>query len=301
MTVDHENGADLGVRVTLLGSLVNVALVAAKFVAGALSGSMGLIADGVHSTSDLATDLVVLGGIRLGRRRADATHPYGHGKYETLAGGAVAAVLVVVGGVIAWEAGRSLYAHEHNFPGACVLAVAAASILAKEWIFHRTIRAARESGSAALHANAWHHRSDALSSVAVLAGGIGGIVGWGHADQVAGLLVGLMVAGSGAGTIRRVFHELAEGALGPNDLERIREAVKGVACVIEGHRFRTRRVGRETFVDLHVLVPEGLSLVEAHRVSMQVEEAVKGLWNRPVNVMVHVEPDTPDLASHHEE
>ena len=292
---------DPGIRVTLLGTLVNLVLLAGKFAGGALTGSVALIADGVHSASDLATDFVVFGGIRFGNRAPDATHPYGHGKFETVAGGAVAFALLLVGFFIAWEAGRDLYLHNHSLPGPAVLVIASVSILMKEWIYRRTIRVARESGSAALHANAWHHRSDALSSVAVLAGSVGGLLGWGHGDQSAGLVVGLMVAAAGGRTIFRVFHELTDGSLSPGDIEAICETVRAREEVVDCHRVRARQVGRETFVDLHVVVPSHLSLVEAHRISMEVEEAVRGIWDRPVNVMVHVEPDSPELEEHHEQ
>jgi cation diffusion facilitator family transporter len=297
----QKDNQDPGLRVTAFGSLVNLFLLAVKFVVGALTGSVALIADGVHSTSDLATDLVVFGGIRLGGRKADASHPYGHGRYETMAGGIVAAILIGVGLFIVWEAGTAFYAHAHHFPGPAVLVVAAVSILAKEGVYRRTIAVARKVNSTALHANAWHHRSDALSSVAVLLGGAGGLLGWGHADQVAGIVVGLMVSASGGSTLYEVMKELTEGTPCAEDLEAIKQAVRRVPRVEQFHQLRTRRVGREVFVDLHVLVEPALSLLEGHRISMQVEEAVRNACRQPVNVMVHVEPDLPELQDHHEE
>jgi cation diffusion facilitator family transporter len=293
--------ADSGLRVTLLGIVINVILLVAKFAGGFLTGSVALVADGVHSTSDLATDLVVVGGMRLGTRRADANHAYGHGKHETLAGGVVAGVLVLVGLYIAWEAGTALYAHQHAYPGPVVLLVAAASILAKEWLYRQTIKVARRVSSAALHANAWHHRSDALSSVAVLVGGAAALLGWGHADQVAGILVGLMVVSAGAKTVLNVLHELAEGALATAQLQTIRTAIEQVGQIHGWHQLRTRQVGREIFVDLHVLVDPKLSVVESHRISMRIEAAVQAVCQQPVNVMVHIEPDVPELAKHHQE
>ena len=291
---------DSGIRVTLVGMAVNILLLIAKLVGGLLSGSVALIADGIHSGSDLATDLAVLGGIRIGARRPDARHPYGHGRFETLAGGLVAGALVLVGLFIAWEAGAALVAREEVRPGVAVLVVAAFSIATKEWVYRRTVRVARRVGSAALHANAWHHRSDALSSVAVLLGGAGGLAGWGHADQIAGIVVGSMVIVSGGKTFFNVLHELSEGGLSVQEVARIDAAVADVAGVRQFHQLRTRRVGREIFADLHVLVDPELSLLEAHSISMAVEEEVEGACRRPVNVMVHVEPDTPDLDTHHQ-
>jgi len=289
---------DPGVRVTLVGMAINVALVLAKLFVGVFAGSIALIADGIHSGSDMATDLAVIGGIRLSAKPADPDHPYGHGRYETLAGGAVAAALILVGIYIAWDAGSALYADRMTYPGIPVIIVAIASILSKEWIYRRTISVARRLQSTALHANAWHHRSDALSSVAVLCGGIGGLIGWGHADQIAGIVVGAMVVAAGAKTVRDVMHELTEGSLSRSELATIQKAIEDVNAVRSWHNLRTRSVGRETFVDLHVLVEPGLTLLEGHHISMEVEERVKSACARPVNVIVHVEPDAPELEGH---
>ena len=298
----HSKGAfphtDSGVGVTLLGTAINVALVVIKVLVGLVTGSIALLADGIHSASDIATDLAVIGGIRLAARPPDPGHPYGHGRYETFAGGAVAGALIAVGLFIAWRAGSDLYAHVVSLPGVGVLIVASVSIIAKEWIYRRTLRVARKMNSAALQANAWHHRSDALSSVAVLFGGIGGMLGWGHADQIAGIVVGAMVVAAGAKTVRRVLHELLEGSLSNAEIEEIRKAVERVDEVRSFHKLRARSVGRETFVDLHVLVDPHLSLLTAHNISMKVEEEVRLAYKRPVNVTVHVEPDTPELADH---
>jgi len=290
--------SDSGIRVTLFGIAINVALSLIKLIVGVFAGSVALVADGIHSASDIATDLVVLGGIRLSSKPADPSHPYGHGRYETLAGGLVAGALILVGLYIAWEAGFALYARQEIYPGLVVVLVAMVSVLANEWIYRRTVRVARRFRSPALHANAWHHRSDALSSVAVLIGGLGGLLGWGHADQVAGIVVGLMVVAAGGRTVRDVLHELVEGSLSRVDLEMIQTAIERVPAVRSWHALRTRSVGREPFVDLHVLVDPTLSLLQGHHISMQVEEAVKSACKRPVNVMVHVEPDTPELSEH---
>jgi len=299
-SVEDHAKTDSGIRVTFAGIVINILLLIAKLISGLLTGSIALIADGIHSGSDLATDLAVLGGIRLGARHPDARHPYGHGRFETLAGGLVAGALVLVGLYIAWEAGTALYGREHVQPGVAVLVVAGLSILTKEWIYRRTVRVARKVGSAALHANAWHHRSDALSSVAVLVGGAGSLAGWGHADQVAGVVVGLMVVASGGRTFLNVLHELSEGGLSTREVAMIDDAVASVFGVRQFHQLRTRRVGREIFADLHVLVDPEISLLDGHNISMAVEEAVKEAYPRPVNVTVHVEPDTPDLDTHHQ-
>jgi len=292
---------DPGDRVTLLGVLWNVVLFAVKLAVGWLTGSAGLVADGIHSASDMATDLAVLGGMHLARRKADAEHPYGHGRFETLAGGIVAGALVLVGAFLAWEGIAALYRGEPSYPGAGVVAVALPSIAVKEWLYRRTVRIARDVDSAALQANAWHHRSDALSSIAVLAGGIGGLVGFGYADQLAGMIVGLMVVAAGGRTLLRVLHELTEGGLARREIETIERAIADVAGVRDWHQLRGRRVGRETFVDVHVLVDPTLSLWDAHDISMRVESGIREACHRAVNVIVHVEPDSQGLAEHQAE
>ncbi len=282
---------DPGDRITLIGIVGNALLLGVKLLFGFISGSAGLIADGIHSASDMATDLAVLGGMHLGRRGADDDHPYGHGRFETLAGGIVAGILILVGVFIAWEAVAALRSGVVNFPGVPVLVIAPISIVVKEWLYQRTIRVAREVDSAALHANAWHHRSDALSSIAVLAGGIGGLVGWGQADHLAGLIVGLMVVVAGGRTLFVVLHEITEGGLSCDEIANIELTIESVEGAREWHYLRTRRVGRETFIDLHVLVDPRLSIVEAHRISADIEVALHRAYKRPANVTVHIEPD----------
>lgn len=292
---------DAGDRVTVLGILWNVVLFVVKLVVGLLTGSAGLIADGIHSASDMATDLAVLGGMHLARRKADAAHPYGHGRFETFSGGIVAGALILVGAFLSWEGVAALYRGEHSFPGVGVIAVALVAIVVKEWMYRRTARVAREVGSAALQANAWHHRSDALSSIAVLAGGIGGLIGFGHADQLAGLIVGLMVVMAGTRTLISVLHELTEGGLTRRNVETIERAICSVKGVRTWHQLRGRRVGRETFVDVHVLVDPFLSLWDAHEISTRVEASVRDACDLAINVMVHVEPDSDVLAEHQAE
>ncbi len=283
---------------TLIGIAWNLILLGLKLSIGVLTGSAGLVADGIHSGSDMATDLAVLGGMHLGRRAADEDHPYGHGRYETLAGGVVAGALILVGAFLAWEGIVALYQGVDSFPGAAVIGVAVISIAAKEWMYRKTANVARDVNSAALHANAWHHRSDALSSIAVLAGGIGGLAGWGHADQLASIIVGLMVVAAGGRTLLVVLHELTEGGLRKDEIGRIRKAIEGVNGTRGWHHLRTRRVGRETFVELHVLVEPSLSVVDGHDIASSVEDAIHGACSTPVTAMVHVEPDVAHDKRH---
>ena len=279
-----------GIGITLLGSVVNAGLVALKLGLGFFGSSMALVADGVHSLSDLATDLVVLGGIRLASRPADRSHAFGHGKFETLAGVLVALALIGAGVWLIREAAVGL-AHPQGAPrSGLVMAVAGVSILAKEALYRATTRTALKLHSTALQANAWHHRSDALSSVAVLLGGATMALGYPVGDKVAAIAVGGMVLMAAARILRRAFHELLEGALSEEEKLAISQAIESVEGVQGWHRLRTRRLGRQALVDVHIQVDPNLSVIRAHKIATQVEQAVSRSLDGLASVVVHVEP-----------
>jgi len=281
---------DQGMRVTVVGLCVNVFLLVLKLVVGILVGSAALIADAAHSFSDLLTDFVAMLGIRLSVRPADESHQYGHGRFETIAASVIGMALVAAGVLIAWDAGLSLYRQEHVVPGYPVVVVAAVSIGLKEWLYQATRRVARRVKSPALSANAWHHRSDALSSVAVLIGGIAGLFGWGHGDQVAAIAVGAMVGVVGLSSLWKVFLELTEGSISAEERGTIAKAIESVPGVRGWYRLRTRLVGREVFMDVSVVVDDRLLVGESHAICTAVEEAIDGALDRPVSVVVHCEP-----------
>ena len=287
------------IRVTIWGLCLNLFLVGLKLAVGIVVGSAALVADAVHSISDLSTDIVVILGIRLSSRPADEGHAYGHGRFETIATSLIGAMLVGAGIFIAWKSGLSLYQGEVNIPGYAVLVVAAVSILSKEWIYQITQRVARRVGSSALHVNAWHHRTDALSSVAVLFGAVAGLLGWGHGDQSAAIVVGVMISIVGLIALWKVFVEVTEGSISAEEQRSIVEAIQSVPGVKGWHRLRTRLVGREVFMDVHVLVDEGLSVADGHRICSTVESAIAQSMERPINIVVHCEPDKdPDATSY---
>ena len=285
------------IRVTIWGLCLNLFLVGLKLAVGIVVGSAALVADAVHSISDLSTDIVVILGIRLSSRPADEDHAYGHGRFETIATSLIGAMLVGAGIFIAWKSGLSLYRGEINIPGYAVVVVAAVSILSKEWIYQVTQRVARRVGSSALRVNAWHHRSDALSSVAVLFGAVAGLVGWGYGDQSAAIVVGVMVSIVGLNALWKVFVELTEGSISGEEQKSIVEAIQSVPGVKGWHRLRTRLVGREVFMDIHLLVDSGLSVAEGHRICSTVESAIVQTVQRPINIVVHCEPERdPDVT-----
>ena len=284
-------------RITLWGAIVNVFLAVIKIVSGVMSGSVALIADGVHSFSDLLTDVVVVVGVYVSDLPPDKTHPYGHGKYETFASMIVALALGAVGIGIAWEAGSSLYDHEESFPGPVVLIVAFVSIVAKEVLFHATRLVARQTNRPSVLANAWHHRSDALSSVAVLIGGAAGMMGWGHGDQIAGILVGVMVLGVAIKLFAEGARELSEHAVSEDTLARVRQCLDGHTDVRGWHRLRSRKVGREVFMDVHIFLQPDMTVAQGHDIADTLEREIRDMMATPVNITIHMEPYTEARAS----
>ncbi len=276
--------------VTYLGLGVNLGLFGLKVGLGLALGSTALFADGVHTVSDLATDLITLGGLRLARRPPDETHAYGHGKFETLAGTLVALALLAVGIFIMWEAWRVLHQGEGIRLGWAVALVAALSVALKEWVYRVTVRLGRAFRSAALQANAWHHRSDAFSSVPVILGGTLAQFGLARADGAAALLVALFIGWAAFGILRRTLHELSEGAFPKQERDKVIRAIEGVEGVQGWHKLRTRYSGQEAFVDVHIQVNPKLSVAASHEIASRVEEAVRAVLGGRASVVVHVEP-----------
>ncbi len=281
--------------VTYLGIVINVALTVVKVVIGLLSGSLALLADGIHSLSDIATDVVVLLGLRLSSKEPDQSHPYGHGRAETFSAGVVALILIVVGGGMIYYATMSIARDETTTPRIGVLIAAMFSIAAKEWLYRVTQKAAIRSNSPALYANAWHHRSDAFSSIAVVIGFISLKFGFGHGDQTAAAAVGLMIILVGVRVIGDCMRELAESAIDTDTIEHIKKIINSDSSIRHWHKLRTRTVGREVFIDLHILVDPELNIAAAHEIAEDLENALHEEISRPVNITVHIEPDTPEL------
>ncbi|UCC38758.1 MAG: cation transporter [Candidatus Aminicenantes bacterium] len=276
--------------ITLWGALLNIFLMILKIISGILIKSSALIADGVHSFSDLATDFIVLIGARLSDRPPDENHPYGHGKLETIASQLIALVLFIISIGLIWTAGTSVYRREHIFPGFMVLVVASVSVILKEIIFFLTRKISRITGSAALYANAWHHRSDSLSSVAVLIGGVVSLFGWGHADQVAAIVVGSMIMGVAGKIFFEGLVELSEHSADGESIGKIEKVLSEEKGISSWHALRTRKLGAELCVDVHVLVNPELSVQESHDISVKIEGKIKKELSKPVSILVHIEP-----------
>jgi cation diffusion facilitator family transporter len=287
-------------QVTYLGIVANIILAIVKAVVGLMAGSMALIADGIHSISDMVTDVALLLGVHFGSKEPDPEHPYGHGRLETFSEAFIGAALIVVGGFLIQRASVAivrLHSAQSDVGevGWAVAWVAVLSIVAKEALYRMTRKVAVKTNSSALYANAWHHRSDALSSVAVVIGFISLKLGYDHGDQVATIAVGLMIILVGARIFVGCLEEFSERAVDSDTVEQIERVIASERRIRQWHKLRTRNVGREIFVDLHILVDPQLDVSAAHEIASALEEAMQARLTRPVNITVHIEPDRPEL------
>lgn len=284
-------------RVTLCGGAMNLLLLAFKFVAGIVAGSAAMVADAVHSLSDAVTDAVVLLFVHISEKPQDKTHDYGHGKYETLAGVVVGFVLfavglgIVYGGlakVLVWARGEQL-----AVPGRLAFWAALVSIALKESIFRYTLRQSVVLKSQALEANAWHHRSDALSSVGT-ALGIGGAIffgeKWAVLDPLASIVVGLFIVRVSVNLLRGGIGDLTEQSLPDAVEQEILQLAGSVEGVEEPHDLRTRRIGNHYAIELHILMDGNVPLLVAHDKATAIEDLLRRQYGEETHVVVHVEP-----------
>ena len=276
---------------------MNVVLLLFKFVAGIVGHSAAMIADAVHSLSDFVTDIIVLVFVRISGKPTDKSHEYGHGKYETLATTLIGLALLIVAvgivysaltKIIAWAQGGTLKA-----PGMLALWAALLSIILKEAVFHYSMVQARKLNSQAVEANAWHHRSDALSSIGT-AIGIGGAIflgeRWTVLDPMAGIIVGLFIIKVAIDLLRNGIGDLMEHSL-PDEVEsEILQLAGSIPGVTEPHDLHTRRIGNHYAIELHILMDDDISLREAHNKSEEVENILREHYGAETHIAVHVEP-----------
>lgn len=284
-------------KVTLVGGAVNVVLLLFKFVAGIVGHSAAMVADAVHSLSDFFTDIIVLVFVHISGKPKDKSHDYGHGKYETLAmtiiGMALLAVAVgiVYSGLtktIAWANGEQLKA-----PGMLALWAALLSILLKEGVYHYSMVKARQLNSQAVEANAWHHRSDALSSIGT-AVGIGGAIflgqRWTVLDPIASIIVGAFIVKVSFDLLRNGIGDLTEQSLPDQVEDEILSLVASLPGVVEPHDLRTRRLGNHYAIELHILMDGNITLSKAHDKASEVEDLLRQHYGENTHIAVHVEP-----------
>ena len=284
-------------RTTIVGAAWNLALAIAKVLTGWLGHSHALIADGVHSLSDLFSDALVWAAGRKASQAPDLHHPYGHGRYETLATLVLGVFLLLVALGLGWDAIERLFTPERLLqPAPLTLVVAAASILVKEWLYWYTLRYARRVGSDMLRANAWHHRSDAVSSVVVLIGIGGTLAGLPYLDAVASVIVAVMIARIAWELGWEATRELVDTGLDEERLTAIHRIIRDIGGVRDVHMLRTRTHGGQASADVHVLVDPFVSVSEGHAISVLVEQRLKREIDEMTDVTVHIDPEDDDTA-----
>ena len=283
--------------VTLVGAVVNAILILLKFSAGIIGRSQALIADAVHSISDLATDAVVLFGLRIGGKSPDEEHPFGHARIETLASAIVGLALIVTALYLGVKAAFDIYLHAEYFPTNIALVGAIVSIVTKEALYHYTVYTGRRIKSQLIVANAWHHRSDALSSVAVLLGVIGTRINpaWHMLDSFATGLVSFFIVKVGLRILGNSLREFTDTAPKVDTLDSIRHCARNVEGVLDIHDLRVRTAGGLYQMEIHITVDGHIPVVDGHRVAKEVERCLSEEIDRLDRIIVHVDPDPDSL------
>ncbi len=277
-------------RVTFVSAVWNLILTVVQIFIGIVGNSQALVADGMHTLSDLVTDFMVLYALKHGKKSADAEHPYGHARIETAVTMILGIILFAVGAGIAVNAGIRLSSVQtFVIPSAMTLWIAVITLFAKEGLYRYTMVVANRYDSNMLRANAWHHRSDALSSFIVAAGIGGSLLGFGYLDAVAAIVVALMVAKVGVGLAWQSLRELIDTGLSMEDLGAIRRTILAVNGVRALHLLRTRRVGGQALVDVHIIVDDCLSVSEGHQISETARTRLMREHAGIADVMVHID------------
>lgn len=284
-------------KVTIVGSIVNFLLLVFKFFAGIAGHSAAMLADAVHSLSDFITDIVVIVFVRIAGKPEDKGHDYGHGKYETLATAIIGLLLLCVGFGIFWNGASSIYTFlrggQLESPGVVALVAALVSIVSKEILYQYTVIQGKKLNSQAVIANAWHHQSDALSSIGT-AIGIGGAIllgdHWRVLDPVAAVVVSFFIMKVSVRLLIPCVDELLEKSL-PEDVEKeIEQTVLSFPGVSQPHHLRTRRIGNYYAIELHVRMDGKITLEEAHSTATAIENKLKEMFGKGTHVGIHVEP-----------
>ena len=287
-------------KVTLVGAIIDLALGIFKVIAGVLGNSGALIADGIHSFSDLLSDGIVLYAAKHSAEEADDEHPYGHERFETVATLGLAIILAIIGVGIIYDAFERLFNPSELSHNALLLSVAALSIFSKEALYWYTLKVAKTYKSDMLKANAWHHRSDALSSVVVFIGILGSLNGYLYLDGVAAIVVGFMIVyiawklGLGA------TKELVDSSIDADQVKQLRDSIGRISGVNSVHSLRTRKIGHTISCDVHVQVDPFLSVSEGHIISVSVERVAKECLENLNDVTVHIDPEDDETVEPYE-
>ncbi len=282
-------------RATLIGAFVNTLLGLIKVCAGVIYQSHALFADGIHSFSDLITDATVLFAAKFGSQDADISHPYGHQRIETAATMLLALLLILAGFGIGWDALENLMYHHSASAMLQSVVVAVISIACNEMLFHYTHYIGTTINSSLIIANAWHHRSDAAASLVVLFGLIGSMMGYTFFDPIAALVVGLLICKMGITYGWNSIKELVDTAVDSETLSIIHSTITAVQGVCKIHQLRSRLMGGDILIDVHILVSPRISVSEGHFIAQQVHGALLKRLPRLQDVVVHVDPEDDEL------
>ena len=288
-------------RVTLIGTAVNAMLIVLKFLAGIFGRSSAMVADAVHSLSDFITDVVVLVFVKIAGKPRDKGHEYGHGKFETLATLIIGLILIVAGGGLMLNGiehiVRSINGEELERPTLLALTIALVSIISKEWLYRFTINRGRDLNSQAVMANAWHHRSDAVSSGGTFLGIAGAMFlgpRWRILDPMAAIVVSIFIIKSGYDIMKPCIAELLEASLPEEQEKEILRIVGNVPGIRNVHNLRTRRIGNDIAIDLHAKMNGNLSLSQAHAKATIAENALRDVFGKGSIINIHMEPLSDD-------
>ena len=292
-----EERARRAVRITVEGVIVNTVLMILKFIAAVFGHSQAMMADAIHTLSDFLSDIVVFVGVQMAKKPRDADHDYGHGKYEPLAAAAIGIALLAVGLKIGWNAIGTLFeALNGNLPkppGMIALWIAVISVIAKEVLFRRTLVVGKVTENEAIIANAWHHRSDALSSIGSALGiGAAAILGkaWGIMDPIAAIGVSFVLIAAG-GIVKEQLGSLTEKSLSEELENEILQMVEATDGVSHPHNLRTRKVGSLVVIDLHLRVDPDMRVADAHERVSLLEEKLRERFGANTIATIHIEPE----------
>ena len=281
-----------GKSITIVGAFVNTILILLKLTAGILGTSQAMIADAVHSVSDLFTDIIVLLGIRIGKKEPDAGHLFGHARIETLAALIVGLALILTALYLGIRSGLDIYTNSQYHPKIPALIGAALSVGAKEGLYHYTVRTGRRLKSQLIIANAWHHRSDALSSIAVLLGVAGALIhpAWHILDSFAALIVSFFILKVGLEIVGKTMREFIDAAPSQSVLDSIKDCTLDVEGVLETHDLRVRTSGGLYQMEVHIVVDGNLKVIEGHKIAKDVEKCLREKFDEFERVIIHVDP-----------
>ena len=280
---------DPGIKVTLVGTASNLLLSIIKLIGGIIGNSAALVADAVHSISDLLTDVIVLITLKIGQKPKDDNHPYGHGKAEPIGTTVIGFFIIAAGLGLAYEAWDIIQSGVSRTPELLAAGTALISIFIKEWLFRYTRSVGKKSSSSILLANAWHHRSDAISSIAALIGIIGSMVGFPILDPIASVMVSFMIIKVGYELTLGGFRDLMDTALNEKDTQKLQTIIDDIPGVIKSHDLRTRKIGEKILMDVHIQVDSDLTITEGHEIGERVRRQLIKNYPNTQDVLVHVD------------